>query len=399
MLSHTHQNNNRAEIITMLTYQTPVELFVETSGSCDGLFQLLDQALATGARSLLVLAADANGFTPKQLDARLHALPVPVFGGIFPEIIANGKTLRQGSLVCALPVTAQVHVVEHLSNPDSDYFAATEALATHIAPGSTLVTLVDGLSKRIAALLESLYEVFGSHCHYIGGGAGSLSFVQKPCIISNQGLLMDCAQITALPLQVSIGIEHGWHKFAGPFFVTGAYNNTITTLDYQPAFAVYRQVVEADSGKSFDTDNFFELAKAYPFGLERLTGDVVVRDPLFNEGDKLVCVGEVPANHIIYILKGNTENLLSASRQCAAKLHLPDAPPVLGLLFDCISRTLFLQDRFHEEVDNIRNALPPGVPLAGCLSLGEIADAGNTCLEFFNKTIVLGVLTQAENKA
>ena len=83
----------------------------------------------------------------------------------------------------------------------------------------------------------------------------------------------------------------------------------------------------------------------------------------------------------------------------AAKLHLPDAPPVLGLLFDCISRTLFLQDRFHEEVDNIRNALPPGVPLAGCLSLGEIADAGNTCLEFFNKTIVLGVLTQAENKA
>ncbi|MBU0654786.1 MAG: FIST C-terminal domain-containing protein [Gammaproteobacteria bacterium] len=379
----------------MLSLQPHAQLFVETSGSCDGLFSLLDRAVSSGAQSLLVLAADANGFTPEQLDARLQAQPIPVFGGIFPEIVADGQILKQGSLVCALPVAAHVHHIENLSDPDADYFPAAELLAVKIRAGSTLITLVDGLSKRIAALLENLYEVFGSRYRYLGGGAGSLSFEQKPCLISNRGLVMDCAQITALPASVSLGIDHGWHKFAGPFFVTGAYDNTITTIDYKPAFEVYRAVVEADSGQQFGEDNFFDLAKAYPFGLDRLSGDVVVRDPLFRDGNKLVCVGEVPANHIIYILKGEADSLLQASQRCAQSAQT-DAPLIVALLFDCISRTLFLQERFIEEVDNIHSTLPSGVPLAGGLSLGEIADAGNTCLEFFNKTAVLGVLTYRE---
>lgn len=379
----------------MLANSPCVELFVETSGSCRGLFSLLDRALARGARSLLVLAADENGFTPEQVNVYLQALPIPIFGGVFPEIIADGQNLKRGSLVCALPVTVQVHLIEQLSNPEADYFTVAAALEKHIPAGSTLVTLVDGLSKRIAAVLESVYEVFGSRYRYLGGGAGSLSFVQKPCLISNRGLVMDCAQITALPLSVSLSVEHGWHKFAGPFFVTGAYDNIITTINYQPAFEVYRQLVEADSGKQFAEDNFFDLAKAYPLGLDRISGDVVVRDPLFRDGNRLICVGEVPANHIIYILKGDADNLLEASRRCVQIAQSSPAPWV-ALLFDCISRTLFLQERFTEEINNIQQALPPATPLVGALTLGEIADVGNICLEFFNKTLVLGILSSQE---
>ncbi len=64
--------------------------------------------VAAGAQSLLVLACDANGFTPAQVDAHLQALPMPVFGGIFPEIIAAGRKLERGSIVCGLPVAATV---------------------------------------------------------------------------------------------------------------------------------------------------------------------------------------------------------------------------------------------------------------------------------------------------
>ncbi|MDD5395041.1 MAG: FIST C-terminal domain-containing protein [Thiothrix sp.] len=372
--------------------QTQPAIFVDTVGTDHELFQHIHAAVALGAKSLLVLACDANGFIPAQLDARLQALPIPIFGGIFPEIIANGRKLTCGSVVCGLPVTAQIHLIGELSNPEADYFPQTEQLVATLTPGTTLVTLVDGLSKRISALLECLYEALGTRHQYVGGGAGSLSFVQKPCLFSNQGLLEDYAQIVSLDLPISIGIEHGWHKFAGPFFVTGAYDNTITTLDYRPAFEVYKEVEEADSGKRFSDTEFFDLAKAYPFGLDRLKGDVVVRDPLFPKDNALVCVGEVPANHIIYILKGEAENLLEASRQCADTAMWGQTPAMLALLFDCISRTLFLQDRFAEEIGNIRSRLPDNVPLLGALSLGEIADAGNTCLEFFNKTIVLGVL-------
>lgn len=381
----------------MCAHHLPAQLFVDQSGTPEGLFQLLDNALAAGAQSVFVLAADTNGFTPSQLDEYLQTFPIPIFGGVFPEIIANGEILQLGSIVCGLPMPCEVYHIENLSAPDEDYFQAAEALSALIPPHSTLVTLVDGLSKRIAALLEGIYEVFGSSCQYIGGGAGSLSFVSKPCLFSNQGLRIDCAQIIALQYPLNLGIEHGWHKFAGPFFVTGAYDNTITTIDYQSAFEIYRQVVEADSGKRFQDVEFFDLAKSYPFGLERLNGDVVVRDPLFNNDNKLTCVGEVPANHIIYILKGEADDLLAASRTCAATAMQVQAPPLLALLFDCISRTLFLETRFAEEINNIHAPLPENVPLVGALSLGEIADAGHTCLEFFNKTIVLGIITQTES--
>ena len=375
-------------------------ILVDPDGSCDSLFQHIATVIAAGARSVLVLACDDNGFTPQHLDERLRDLPIPVFGGIFPEIIAGEQRLALGSLVCGLPMPVEVHYVQRLSDPDADYFAQTQDLISHVPSGTTLLTLVDGLSTRLSSLLDGLYEALGDSCKYLGGGAGSLSFQQKPCLFSNQGLVGDCAQITLLHLPVSIGIKHGWHKFAGPFFVTGAYENVITTLDYRPAFEVYREVVEQDCGKRFDADNFFDLAKAYPFGLERLKGDVVVRDPLFQQDNALVCVGEVPANHIIYILKGEPRDLIHAAQQCAAQAVAPLNPPLangsFALLFDCISRTLFLESGFTAEIDHIHSSLPAATPLLGVLSLGEIADTGNTCLEFLNKTIVLSVFTPTE---
>ncbi|MBO0612147.1 MAG: hypothetical protein RL122_1433 [Pseudomonadota bacterium] len=372
-------------------------ILVDPLGSAETLFEHIDAAVQAGANSLLVLACDANAFTAAQLDARLCALPIPIFGGIFPEIIAGAQEMSRGSIVCGLAVSASVHHIERLSDPDEDYLPYAEGLIASIPAGATLVTLVDGLSKRISTFLENLYEALGTRNQYIGGGAGSLSFTQKPCLFSNQGLKMDCAQVTALHLPIHIGIEHGWDKFAGPFFVTGAYDNIITSLDYRPAFEVYQEVVEADSGQRFNDTNFFDLAKAYPFGLDRLKGEVVVRDPLLRDGNNLVCVGEVPANHIIYILKGEAASLLAASTTCARHATRAQTPPMLGLLFDCISRTLFLQARFAEEIGNIRQHLPTNVPLIGVLSLGEIADAGHTCLEFFNKTIVLGILSESRD--
>lgn len=375
---------------------TPPPLLTDDIGSPEKLSALLNTAIAAGAKSLLILSCDANGFTPQMLDGILKAIPVPVFGGIFPQIVAGTTVLERGSVVCGLPLTATVRHISKLSDPAEDYTAQTEKLVHDFPSGTTLVTLVDGLSTRISALLESLYEILGNEHQYIGGGAGSLSFTQKPCLFSNHGLLQDCAQITAIGLPIKIGIEHGWHTFAGPFLVTGSYDNTITTLDYLPAFQVYRKVVEADSGKRFDDTPFFDLAKAYPFGLDRFESKVVVRDPLFHTGDKLVCVGEVPANHLIYILKGDDEKLLAASRQCAQTVVQTGGLCGPALLFDCISRALFLQGRFQEEIGGIHGQLPDGIPLLGALSLGEIADSGNACLEFFNKTAVLGVFSQQE---
>lgn len=366
-------------------------LLTDTSGSVEALFQHIDDAIAGGAKSLFLLAGAANGFTPDLLDEKLRALPVPIFGGIFPQILANGERMERGSLVYGQPHTAIVRQIANISAEEQNFIASIDAFAADIPPGSTLLTLFDSASKRVAALLESLYEVIGDNCSYIGGGTGSPGFEPIPGIFSNDGLLQDCAQIAVLPQPMQIGAEHGWRKFAGPFLVTGAYNNVITTLDYQPAFEVYRRVVETASKQQCHSSLFFDFACTYPFGLEQLEGDILIRSPLRHEENNLICVGEVPINHMVYILKGQPDDLLAANRQCVQTATARGVNGSPALLFDCVSRPAFLGERFAEEMDIIYNALPDNTLLIGAFTLGEIANNGDTCLELHNKTIVLGI--------
>ena len=65
----------------------------------------------------------------------------------------------------------------------------------------------------------------------------------------------------------------------------------------------------------------------------------------------------------------------------------------LSLIADCISRVIFLENNFSEELEavnkRIQSADKNQSPL-GVLTLGEIASYGEGFLEFFNKTIVVG---------
>lgn len=374
-------------------------LLTDTSGSVEALFQHIETAIAGGAKSLFLLACAANGFTPELLDKKLQALPVPVFGGIFPQILANGERMERGSLVYGLPQTVPVRQVADISDEEQDFTTSIDTFAADIPAGSTLITLFDSASKRIAALLESLYEIKGDTCRYIGGGTGTLSFDPMPGIFSNDGLLQDCVQIAALPQPMQIGSRHGWRKFAGPFLVTGAYNNVITTLDYQPAFEVYRKVVEADSKQHCHTSLFFDFARTYPFGLEQLEGNILIRSPLRHEDSNLICVGEIPVNHMIYILKGQPDDLLAASRACVRTATAQGVDNSPAFLFSCISRPAFLGEDFREEMRIVHDALPDDTPVIGAFTLGEIANDGTSCLELYNKAIVLGITPPRGNPA
>ena len=67
------------------------------------------------------------------------------------------------------------------------------------------------------------------------------------------------------------------------------------------------------SGLQLDADNFLAAARAFPLGLERMDGSFVVRDPVHQEGDCLVCIGEVAPQSTLHILHGKPEVLLEAA--------------------------------------------------------------------------------------
>ena len=360
-------------------------LFDET-GTVEGLEKVLNQATAEKIEGLMIFSCDANEFSPEKIDKILKNISVPVFGGIFPEIIFENRKYAKGtSLLVLQDHQINIQVIENMSDEQTDI--AQEIQNSSTEEFKTMFVYVDAFSTSIETLISELYYEFGLENNFIGGGAGSLSFVQKPVIFTNKGLLQDAAVLASVQCNSAIGVKHGWNKVAGPFQITKSNKNTVEELDYKPAFEVYKEVVEAHSGQKFSDENFFDIAKAYPFGVSKLGSENVVRDPISMENGALVCVGNVTTDDYVDILNGDVDTLINAAGEAASKAFEQSSEHNVIVFIDCISRVLFLQDDFQKELDIVSNQ---NKQMIGALTLGEIANTGQDYLEFYNKTAVVG---------
>lgn len=350
---------------------------------------------APGVRSLMILAADANDYDGEALDALLSKVEIPLLGGIFPQIVADSDAHEQGAVVVALPQTLNTRVIRGLSDPDADFEERIDQACADLEDSDTMILLVDGLAQRIAALVDAVYAVFGATTNFVGGGAGSLSFQQKPCLLTNAGRVKDAAIIGMLDGASALAVGHGWETIDSDHRITLVSGNVIHEIDDRNAFAVYREIVDQHSATAISADNFFEIAQAYPFGVNKLGGEMVVRDPIaVTEDGALVCVGELSEGDFVNILTADADQLVRAAGKTAvhAKQLTESTQPEVALLFDCISRALFMKKHFHAEVDAIETVVGADIPVCGALVLGEIANSGTGYLEFYNKTTVVALL-------
>ncbi len=338
------------------------------------------------AASILILSCDENNYDSDVLSAILSSFSIPIIGGIFPQIIYKNKNYKIGTLLVSLNETLEMSVIDDLSSAtlamiDENIEATLGELDNTV---NSMFVFVDGLSQHINDLILALFENYGLSINYIGGGAGSLSFEQKPCLFSNRGLLKNAAILATTKRKSAIGVKHGWGSVSDPFNVTEAQANKIIELDYKPAFEVYKEVVERLSKKKITDENFFAIAKAYPLGINKLSGEMVVRDPIMIEDDSLVCVGDVAVNSFVSILHGTNESLVAATKEAKDDAYLEEK--YFTLFIDCISRVLFMDTLFHQELEAIYDE---DIILIGALSLGEIANNKKHYLEFYNKTSVV----------
>ncbi len=345
-----------------------------------------------GVQAILLLACDGNGFTPERIDPVLRTCSVPLFGGCFPQILAGSRRLEIGTLVIGLRNPVHTAVIQNLSDERT---CLEEEVARKLAGvnciGRTIFTFVDGLSSQIQGLIESLFNHLGYACNYLGGGAGSLTLTQKPCLFTNQGLVEDAVVLAISEVSSGIGVAHGWKPISDTFKVTEAERNRAISLNWEPAFQVYRRAVESHSGLSFDRHSFFDIAKAYPLGIVKLDAEMVVRDPIRAEGDQLVCIGDIPRGSFVHIMHGDLESLIDGAviaRDTARRSYAREATEPAMFLIDCISRALSMGDEIERELSTVAD----GGFLIGAMTIGEIANTGRTCLEFYNKTVVAGLL-------
>jgi hypothetical protein len=323
----------------------------------------------------------------------LDALGITFFGGVFPGVIGDGELLKGGAVLKVLPALFKPVLFQGITD---NSFERPDCLST-LPEGNKgdAIVIVDGLSSNVSPFLAYVFNLLGNSVKYIGGGAGSLSLKQIPCLFSNEGVFQDAAIVLMLNKGISTGVKHGWKKLNGPFLATKTKGNVILEINWQNAFEVYKDIVESDSGQTLGKDNFFELSKAYPFGIQKKGSEYIVRDPIsVDESGALVCVGEVSENVLIDVLSGDKSDLIDAAEE-AADIALAHSEFSQVLLIDCISRHLFLADEYDKSLDVIQRRLNESkqeVCLEGMLTLGEISTYGKGYLELLNKSIVVGLL-------
>lgn len=350
--------------------------------------RLLDSVLSEKTAAVVILCCDQGSEQRDFFNTILPLMDVPVFGGIFPAVLLGEQVYERGMIMISVHVPVEIKVYHDLENAPSNQFDFSFNLPNCLSA----MVLVDGLSRHIDYALNQLFQHFGQSLKVFGGGAGSLSFEQKPCLFSNQGVFADAMLVMVMQQSWELAIGHGWEVLEGPFLANQVDDNRIIQLNFAPAIDVYKDVVERHDGRLFEQHDFFELAKTYPFGLERLDDDLLVRDPVTVENTSLVCVGKVPENTMLYILKGQSDNLVLAAVD-AVKQTMGSHVAAQGLLFDCISRQMFLEAKFSQELQGIALALGQ-TNLPGVLVLGEIASGLSGGIHFHNKTAVTAIVSK-----
>ncbi len=328
-------------------------------------------------------------FLPERENAHLSTIQVlfrdrgiPLVGAIFPAIIIAGHFHSDGILLYCFEKMPRYILQEGLALEGTDLVETSTTLAAGIEEqlgepeGTTSLFLIfDAMLPKIGLILEELYLHLADQVHYMGINAGSESFQPMPCLFDAQRLIQDGLLALLLPSHEGAALEHGYQVPRQLVAATSTDGNRIISIDWRPAFEVYAERVKDQYGVDITTENFYQCAVHFPFGIIRADSEVLVRIPVaLMEDSSLFCIGEIPANAILTLLEAPRAESAHTMELLAEHFPHPASDTPL-LAFYCAGRRLHLGLEAAEvELQSLSDRLVHA-QLYGALSLGEIGSS------------------------
>jgi hypothetical protein len=335
------------------------------------------------------------------VQACCRRLGVPLVGAVFPALVNAGAFQTSGVLLLGLPTMPYFALHEALPADTAQIDAFVDQVARDLrAPlgderDSTLFLLFDALVPNISTLLDALYLKLANRVHYAGANAGSESFQPMPCLFDSQRFIRNGLLLMLLQPHRGAILEHGYQAPGHSVYATSTEGNCIAQIDWEPAFEVYRRLVQQQFGVAITRDNFYQLAVHYPFGILRANHHVLVRIPVqLGEDGSLFCVGEIPANSVLTLLERPAVDSRQTLDKIEQGLHQLNGEATASdlLLFYCAGRRLHLgAEPAGAELRDLAARVVPK-QIVGALSLGEIGGSTTWGYPLFHNATLVALL-------
>ncbi len=359
------------------------------------------EALAGGSDPRLLIVFAAHRYDPQALLAGIGLASggeVPLIGCSTAGEIAISGPGDSGVVVTALGGPGFSISTRVAANAARDLRAAGARAAAAIdevagRPHSVLLLLADGRAGDQQEIVRGAYGVAGAAVPLVGGCAGAGGELRATRQFHNTKALTDAVVAAAIGSDApfGVGVRHGWRRVGEPMLVSASSGNRVELLDEAPALDAYLQRLNAPAMAWTDADAFSAFAQTHPLGLARRSGEEQVRfvAEAHFERRELVCIAEVPAGGLTWLMEGDAASVLDATdAACVTALGALGGQQPIGLLaFDCVARKGVLGLGVADEVARVA-AHAGHAPVAGFYTLGEIARTHGPT-GFHNQTLVV----------
>lgn len=355
----------------------------------DSLGSTIAEWHATAPRAtVFALLPEAEKDKLPLIQQAFHDRGLRLFGAIFPALVTRRGFLQHGVIFLRFPEATHAFLVDDLAdNADAGATRIADAAREGITDeGQHLFLVFDGMLGNVGSLLVRLFERLRRQVTYAGVNAGSETFQPMPCVFDAHRVVSNGAVGLLLPADHRLALQHAYPVSKALLRATSTSGNRIDHIDGRPAMTVYQEVIAEEYGIALTQANFYDYAVHYPFGLIGPL-DVLVRIPVaFSEDGSIFCVGEVPPNSMLRLLKAPELPASGCVDDLVRSLGPGTGQPLIT--FYCAGRRMhFGEAAFTEIQDLMKNSASPEI--FGALSLGEIGtDADLGIPQFHNAALV-----------
>ncbi len=258
---------------------------------------------------------------------------------------------------------------------ESKLRAALEAARLPGAPPESLCLLFPaGLSHGLESILETLQPLLAPGCIMFGGlsglppsadRAGSMQLFGEASLRDSMPLLLVSGRRG--PVDYGFSVSNSWTPVGARQTVTSAQGYTIHRIGQRTALDFYRYYLGSHGLPSPE----FPLAVFQPEG-----DSFALRVPIHADlqTGSITYTSLIPEGSCVQLTEVVRARLLDQIPEAVARARAQlVTQPAVALAFSCMTRRQILASQTHQEVQCIRQQLPPNVPLFGFYALGEIA--------------------------